>query len=233
MRRQSSKRNKGGRDERIDGGAVVGRPLARRAHGLGDGRDERNRTRDRRGFARTRRGGRRHRLDRRRMRGGPCGRLSRIPAGRAGPSSVRRNGGPCGERPRRAVRARLECGRLSAGPHCGHGRRGHFCDLRCQRHWHDPHGPGGCGGAERIWARTRGGDLVDHRQRHGIPGLVALRGDEGRADGLRSLGGDGAGEGRHHDQRGHAGQRRHAGPGRAGRGVHAADGRRGSAWMPW
>ncbi|CAA9358664.1 MAG: L-1-amino-2-propanol dehydrogenase [NADP+], partial [uncultured Nocardioidaceae bacterium] len=124
---------------------------------------------------------------------------------------------------RRAVRQRRGVPRGAARRHDrGRPRRG----PRVQRQGHGLLGAGlppGAGGERAGPCRA---DLVDHRADDRLPGLVALRRQQGSAAGLPAHGRDRARPAPHHDQRGAPGQRHERGPGRDGRGVHRRHGGR-------
>ena len=66
--------------------------------------------------------------------------------------------------------------------------------------------------------------IVDHRPHHRLPGLVALRGQQGRPARVPANGGNGVGAEADHHQCGAARQHHHRGPHRNGSGIHGPNG---------
>ena len=83
--------------------------------------------------------------------------------------------------------------------------------------------------AEAGRGRPRDPDLVDHRPRHRLSGLGALRGQQGGAAGFHAHRRAGTGAPRHHDQCGPARQRAHRGAERDGPGLPGTDDALGAA----
>ena len=171
-------------------------------HRAGHRRDPRYRARhrrDARGARRTRRG---HRLDRGRVLRGTRSRRRRPRAGRAGPGRLPRRRRTGHGRPGRPDRAGRERRHLPAGTPRGHDRRRPRPDRRREPQGDRPRRAGRRAGARGVRPRPGRGDQLDHGEPDRVPGVGALRRDEGRADGVRPDGRDRAGA------RGDDGQRR-------------------------
>ena len=192
-------------------------PAAPRASARASPASSRARAPTSRSPAATRRSARRRRSE----LGGPLSSIADVAKRRR----LRAHGGRDGRaarRPRRPVRERRHLPRRQARRH---ERAGHRRDLRHQRQGHDAVGQGRArprsrrsGHGRVIVTSSITGPIT------GLPRLVALRRDQGRAARLHPHRGDRARPAQHHDQRGDARQHRDRGARRARRRVPRDDG---------